>query len=129
MLEVSAIDTYPTNHVMQIKMDFHCFDFSTLIYILKSTSTYLIEIDHLHTDADDDSEGQKPRQPVGQLAVSLEGLLEYDSEPLACHHRERANSACHRHVDKRVLLAVVRLTVKDQYNDHDDDDKGVDDKT
>ena len=29
VLEVSVIYSYPTNHVVQINMDFHCFDSST----------------------------------------------------------------------------------------------------
>ena len=34
MSEVSLIDAYPTNHMLKIKMDFQCFNSSTVIYIL-----------------------------------------------------------------------------------------------
>ena len=36
VLEVSVINTYPTNHVVQIKMDFHCFNSPTVICHLQS---------------------------------------------------------------------------------------------
>lgn len=34
VFEVSVIDTYPTNDMVQIKMDFRCFDYSTANYSL-----------------------------------------------------------------------------------------------
>ena len=34
LLETSLIDSHPTNHMKQIKMDFHCLDFSTVIFII-----------------------------------------------------------------------------------------------
>ena len=34
ILEVSVTDTYPTNCMVQIKMDFQCFDSSTAIYFI-----------------------------------------------------------------------------------------------
>ena len=34
VLEVSVIDTYPTNYRVQIKMDFHCFDPLTAILVV-----------------------------------------------------------------------------------------------
>ena len=44
VLEVSVIDTHPTNYMGQIKMDFHHFDSSTVKYNL-----YLILKPALHT--------------------------------------------------------------------------------
>ena len=46
VLEVSVIDTHPTSHMVQIKMDFHCFDSSTAIntYTFTSTHVYVYHI-------------------------------------------------------------------------------------
>ena len=45
VFEVSVIDSYPTNHMEQIKTDFHCFDSSTAIVL---TSASVSQMYHLY---------------------------------------------------------------------------------
>ena len=72
LLEVSVIDTsVPTTHMVQIKMDFHCFDSSTEIcHILsESLAFYLVACKfNLHTSAGD-----------VYISGAIESMLECDS--------------------------------------------------
>lgn len=73
----------------------------------------LVQVIHLHHNAEDDAKQQDPRQPVGEcILFPRDCLLQRQSQTLAAHDGERADGRAQEDVHNDVLLAVCRSEMK-----------------
>lgn len=81
------------------------------VHIRRELAESLVEVVHLHQDADSGDNHEHVGRRVRELVVSAKGELQGNAERLNSHDGDGADKRADSKVDERVLLAVDRCNL------------------
>ena len=85
----------------------------------------LVEVVHLHEDADDRHEGKAVGARMRELVVAIHRELERHAEALDAHHGHAADEGADGEIDERRTLAVRRHQTPDGVDGVGEDEEAV----